>query len=123
MTHSERREESTGRREGGKVRVFGFAGPVARTGMFACAIMLCASAANAADPPAKPAETAPSEDLTTQLGGWTVTLYGQVAVIAMHDSTQSFGVASGNTMLQRRGTFRGNNDQLQLTSRDSRIGL
>jgi hypothetical protein len=32
-------------------------------------------------------------------------------------------VASGNTMLQRRGTFRGNNDQLQLTSRDSRIGL
>jgi hypothetical protein len=72
---------------------------------------------------AAPAETAPAEDLTTKLGGWSVTLYGQVAVNVMHDSTQSFGVSSGNTMLQRRGTFRGNNDQLQLTSKDSRIGL
>lgn len=86
-----------------------------------------APAVAAPTPVAKPAEapaaTAPSEDLTAKLGGWTVTLYGQVAINAMHDSTQSFGVASGNTMLQRRGTFRGNNDQLQLTSRDSRVGL
>src|SRR4051812_22690634 len=74
-------------------------------------------------PPAPAPETAPSEDLTTKLGGWTVTVYGQVGVNVMHDSTQSFGIASGNAMLQRRGTFRGNNDQVQLTSRDSRIGL
>lgn len=75
----------------------------------------------------EPSETvAPAEatdDLTAKLGGFSVTLYGQVAVNAMHDSTQSFGVASGNVMLQRRGMFRGNNDQLQLTSRDSRLGL
>ena len=79
--------------------------------------------APAAKPEAPPATVAPSEDLTAKLGGWTVTLYGQVGVNVMHDSTQSFGIASGNTMLQRRGTFRGNNDQVQLTSRDSRIGL
>jgi hypothetical protein len=76
----------------------------------------------ATESPAAP-PAAPSEELTTQLGGWTVTLYGQVGVNVMHDSTQSFGIASGNAMLQRRGTFRGNNDQVQLTSRDSRIGL
>ncbi|HXK18156.1 MAG TPA: hypothetical protein VNG33_10160, partial [Polyangiaceae bacterium] len=77
----------------------------------------------AATAPTQTPATAPAEDLTTKLGGWTVTLYGQVAVNAMHDSTQSFGVSSGNSMLQRRGTFRGNNDQLQLTSKDSRVGL
>jgi hypothetical protein len=70
-----------------------------------------------------PAAAEPVEDMTAKLGGFAVTLYGQVAVNAMHDSTQSFGVASGNVMLQRRGLFRGNNDQLQLTSRDSRLGL
>ena len=41
----------------------------------------------------------------------------------MHDSTQSFGAAAGNTILQRVGTFRGNNNQLQFTARDSRLGL
>jgi hypothetical protein len=41
----------------------------------------------------------------------------------MHDSTQSFGPSVGNAMLQKRGAFRGNNDQLQFTVRDSRIGL
>lgn len=77
-----------------------------------------------AEPPAPEAPHADAtDDLTARLGGFSVTLYGQVAVNGMHDSTQSFGVASGNVMLQRRGTFRGNNDQLQLTSRDSRIGL
>ncbi len=63
------------------------------------------------------------DDLTAKLGGFSVTLFGMVAVNAMHDSTQSFGPASANAMLQRRGTFRGNNDQAQLTTRDSRIGL
>ena len=38
-------------------------------------------------------------------------------------STQSFGTAAGNTILQRVGTFRGNHDQLQFTARDSRFGL
>jgi hypothetical protein len=70
-----------------------------------------------------PAAETPSEELQAKLGGWGVTLYGQVAINVLHDSTQSFGVASGNTILQRRGTFRGNNDQLQLTSKDSRVGL
>jgi hypothetical protein len=91
------------------------------------ALLISSQSAFAAEPVAtpaeKPVETALSDDLTVKLGGWAVTLYGQVAVNAMHDSTQSFGVSSGNTMLQRRGTFRGNNDQLQLTSKDSRVGL
>jgi hypothetical protein len=41
----------------------------------------------------------------------------------MHDSTQSYPVAAGNAVLQRVGTFRGNNNQLQFTARDSRLGL
>jgi len=41
----------------------------------------------------------------------------------MHDSTQSFGPSAGNTILQPRGAFRGHNDQLQFTVRDSRLGL
>jgi hypothetical protein len=69
--------------------------------------------------PAKP----DSEGLTVQVNGWSVTLYGYAALNMMHDSTQSFGPAAGNTMLQRVGTFRGNHDQVQFTARDSRLGL
>ena len=93
------------------------------TSLLAGALLLHARSAAAAEPAPPPAAEAPSEELQAKLGGWTATLYGQVAVNVLHDSTQSFGVASGNTILQRRGTFRGNNDQLQLTSKDSRVGL
>ena len=78
---------------------------------------------NVASAPAEAAATADPDEITAKLGGFSVTLFGMVAVNAMHDSTQSFGPASANVMLQKRGTFRGNNDQLQLTSRDSRLGL
>jgi hypothetical protein len=63
------------------------------------------------------------EGLTTEINHWSITLYGFAALNVMHDSTQSFGTAAGNTLLQRVGTFRGNNDQLQFTARDSRLGL
>jgi hypothetical protein len=63
------------------------------------------------------------EGLTAKVGNWSVTLYGFAALNVMHDSTQSFGPSVGNAIVQKRGMFRGNNDQLQYTIRDSRIGL
>jgi hypothetical protein len=63
------------------------------------------------------------EGVTWKASGWDVTLYGYVGVNIMQDSTQSFGTASGNTIIQRRGTPRGNNLQAQATARDSRLGM
>ena len=81
-------------------------------------------------PPAEPtphAEPKPteakSEGLSVTIHDWTVGIYGFAALNVMHDSTQSFTTAAGNAQVQRVGTFRGNNDQLQLTARDSRFGL
>jgi hypothetical protein len=64
-----------------------------------------------------------AEGLTVHVKGWSLGVYGFAALNVMHDSTQSFSTAAGNTILQRVGTFRGNNNQLQFTARDSRIGL
>lgn len=82
------------------------------------------------EPKAEPATTAQPaapakepEGLTVSVHDWTVGLYGYAALNVMHDSTQSFGTASGNAMLSRVGTFKGNNNQLQFTARDSRFGL
>jgi hypothetical protein len=63
------------------------------------------------------------EGVTWRASGWDVTLYGYAALDIMVDSTQSFGIASGNQIVQRRGTPRGNNGQAQGTARDSRIGM
>jgi hypothetical protein len=63
------------------------------------------------------------EGVTWKASGWDVTLYGYAALNVMQDSTQSFGTGSGNTVIQRRGTIRGNRLQAQATSRDSRLGL
>jgi hypothetical protein len=63
------------------------------------------------------------EGVTWKASGWDVTLYGYAALNVMQDSTQSFGTASGNAVVQRRGTIRGNRLQAQATSRDSRLGL
>jgi hypothetical protein len=63
------------------------------------------------------------EGVTWKASGWDVTLYGYVGVNIMQDSTQSFGTASSNTIIQHLGTPRGNNLQAQATARDSRIGL
>jgi hypothetical protein len=63
------------------------------------------------------------EGVTWKASGWDVTLYGYAALNIMQDSTQSFGIASGNTIIQRRGTPRGNNLQAQATARDSRLGM
>lgn len=72
--------------------------------------------------PAKAAEPA-SEGLTFKVNDWSFGVYGFAALNLIHDSTQSFGPAAGNTILQRVGTYRGNNNQLQLTARDSRFGF
>jgi hypothetical protein len=63
------------------------------------------------------------EGVTWKASGWDVTLYGYVGLNIMQDSTQSFGTASSNTIIQRRGTPRGNNLQAQATARDSRLGF
>jgi hypothetical protein len=63
------------------------------------------------------------EGVTWKASGWDVTLYGYVGLNIMQDSTQSFGTASSNTIIQHRGTPRGNNLQAQATARDSRLGL
>jgi len=74
--------------------------------------------------PAEPKATdAASEGLSVSIHDWTLGIYGFAALNVMHDSTQSFGTAAGNTQLSRVGTFRGNNNQLQFTARDSRFGL
>ena len=85
-----------------------------------------------APPPPPPARAAPRksngnadspEGVTWQASGWDVTLYGYAGLNIMEDSTQSFGTASSNTIIQRVGTPRGNNLQAQGTARDSRIGF
>ena len=73
---------------------------------------------------APPAPAAPpGEALTFKTNGWSFGVYGFAALNVMHDSTQSFGPSAGNSVVQRVGTFRGNNDQLQITARDSRFGF
>jgi hypothetical protein len=66
---------------------------------------------------------APTEGLNVKINDWSLGLYGFAALNVMHDSTQSFGPAAGNARLERVGTFKGNNNQLQFTARDSRFGL
>jgi hypothetical protein len=61
--------------------------------------------------------------VTWKASGWDVTMYGYAALNVMQDSTQSFGTALGNTIIQRRGTIRGNSLQAQATARDSRLGM
>jgi hypothetical protein len=73
--------------------------------------------------PASDKAAPPGEALTFKTNGWSFGVYGFAALNVMHDSTQSFGPAAGNTVLSRVGTFKGNNDQLQITARDSRFGF
>jgi hypothetical protein len=75
-----------------------------------------------AEPEPKPAASSP-EGLSVTIHDWTLGIYGFAALNVMHDSTQSFATAAGNVILQRVGTFKGNNNQLQFTARDSRFGL
>jgi hypothetical protein len=82
-----------------------------------------ADAKPAAEAPPVEQKPAEAEGLSVNIHDWTVGIYGFAALNVMHDSTQSFTTAAGNTMLQRIGTFRGNNNQLQFTARDSRFGL
>jgi hypothetical protein len=63
------------------------------------------------------------DGLTWKASGWDITMYGYAGLNVMQDSTQSFGTTTGNTLIQRRGTIRGNRLQAQATARDSRLGF
>jgi hypothetical protein len=63
------------------------------------------------------------DGLTWKATGWDITIYGYAGLNVMQDSTQSFGTTTGNTIIQRRGTIRGNRLQAQATARDSRLGF
>ncbi|MDB4981189.1 MAG: hypothetical protein JWM82_1941 [Myxococcales bacterium] len=63
------------------------------------------------------------DGLTWKASGWDITIYGYAGLNVMQDSTQSFGTTTGNTIIQRRGTIRGNRLQAQATARDSRLGF
>jgi hypothetical protein len=81
-----------------------------------------AEPSTAAAEPSRP-PSSPAEPLTFVSNGWSFGVFGFAALNIMHDSTQSFGPSAGNTVVQRVGTIRGNNDQFQLTARDSRFGF
>jgi hypothetical protein len=63
------------------------------------------------------------DGLTWKATGWDITIYGYAGLNVMQDSTQSFSTTTGNTIIQRRGTIRGNRLQAQATARDSRLGF
>jgi len=63
-----------------------------------------------------PVTPPPSEGLNVKINDWSLGLYGFAALNVMHDSTQSYGPAAGNARLERVGTFKGNNNQLQFTA-------
>jgi hypothetical protein len=91
------------------------------------ALKMEAPAPEVAPPPAAPRKSNGNADspegVTWKASGWDVTLYGYVGLDIMQDSTQSFGTASSNSIIQRLGTPRGNNLQAQGTARDSRLGM
>jgi hypothetical protein len=89
-----------------------------------------ADAAKDASTEAKDKEEAPvftaseaAKGITWDAGDWKLTFYGYAALNAMYDSTQSFGQGIHNNLIQRQGTFAGDNDQFQMSVRDSRFGF
>jgi hypothetical protein len=55
--------------------------------------------------------------------GWQTALYGFVEFDGMHDTTQSYGPASNNTMLARPGSYAAAHARSQLTVANSQVGL
>ncbi len=55
--------------------------------------------------------------------GFRLGICGYAALNVMHDSTQSYRLGVHNNVLFRGGTYEGDHDQLQFSSRDSRITL
>jgi hypothetical protein len=56
-------------------------------------------------------------------GKWNPVLYGFVEFDAIHDSTQSYGEGSGNTLIARPGTWGAKHGRTQFTARSSRFGF
>jgi hypothetical protein len=69
--------------------------------------------ADAAEPAQKPEEKA----------GWKAEFFGVAALNVIHDSTQGVGEGLNNNILPRPGSYRTEHDQLQLSARDSRLGM
>jgi hypothetical protein len=92
--------------------------PAAPADAAAAAPAAPAEPAPAPEPP-KPAAPAPQ----SMLSKWKLTFYGFVELDITHDSTQSYGEASGAALIARDGTYASEHGRTQFTARDSRIGF
>jgi len=97
-----------------------------------------ASAPVAAAQPASPPPTVTPEPPPTTLVGsaaasnpstnlikskWAITLSGFFQLDSIYDTTESFTDAAAGTAIARPGTFQANNDRMNFSIRNSRIGL
>ena len=64
-----------------------------------------------------------AESTSLVYGKWSATLYGFVEPDMIYDSTQSFNDLAGAGLVARPGTYAGNNDRVQFSMRNSRIGF
>ncbi len=68
--------------------------------------------------------TKTAEDSTNfVIGKWSTTLYGFAEGDYIYDSTQSYPDLAGAGLVQRPGTYAGNNSRTQFSVRNSRVGL
>src|SRR5262245_22859289 len=70
-----------------------------------------------------PAHAGEKPPLTAVLGKFEFTLYGFVEFDLLGDTTQSFNDRPANTNIAHEGTFAANNGRLQMSVRNSRLGL
>jgi hypothetical protein len=64
-----------------------------------------------------------ADSATLVLGSVSTTVYGFIEVHGMYDTTQSFGDSPNNAQVARPGTFAGENERLQFSVRDTRLGF
>jgi hypothetical protein len=82
-------------------------------------------AADTASTGGQPVAVAPLSPVPEAAPGtkWQTTLYGFAEADAMHDTSQSYGPASNNTILARPGSYAGAHGRTQLTVANSQVGL
>jgi hypothetical protein len=69
------------------------------------------------------ATTAPAEGSVLDQLERSVSFYGFVELDAAHDTTQSYGPASNDSMLARPGSYAGAHPRIQVTAQNSQIGV
>lgn len=82
-----------------------------------------AASAPPMEPPGKPPEPVPGKDLVMVKSKWSVTIGGWLEADAVYDSTQSFGQATGGTLISKPGTYPGDHDRSQFYIANSRLGF